>query len=211
MSQTDLAPTAHPSSGSSLATPPGADRPDPAHPVESSPVVAPVKKPRRKKPKAPKDSAIYKVAMATIALRSQGLRGQEIADQLGYTQNTIRTYLQRAHDKGWVNFDTLPDEESRIDVALKTKTLRNVNEFLDARDSDMTLEAAKGLGLFKQHQVVKGDVGPALNLTLGVKVELPPSAPANSLIQIRPGTVAGTPAVDIPVDAEIIHTAEDAE
>lgn len=154
-------------------------------------------------PPDPGESKIYKVAIATIALRAQGVKTKAIAEQLGYPVETIRQYLYRAFKKGWINLQSFDDPEDQLDYVLKSKVTRNVAEFLDERDKDVTLEAAKGLGLFKSHQVVKGETTSSIGMSLRVQVEMPPST--TSPITIRPGTIGGANALDIPVDAEFVE------
>ena len=187
--------------------------------VSGQPVdgVAPLVKPRFRMPKPPKDSKIYKTVMATIALRAQGKRGKEIADVLGYSEDTIRTYMKRAVKKGWVNGGTLDDPNDRLEYTIADKVVDNIQEVLGERNEDghvtggareMTIEAAKGLGLFKSHQVVKGDQTIGVGLALRVQVELPHHVVQNSAITVRPGTVGGSYGSDVPIDAEIIEQLE---
>lgn len=154
----------------------------------------------------PENSKIYKTCIAVIAMRAQAVPAKQIAETLGYSEETIRTYLKRAHRRGWLNINSLDDVEDKIDIVLKDKVVRNVNEFLDDRDKDVTVEAAKGFGIFKAHQVVKGDVQVGLGMSLRVQVEMPP-ANASPII-IRPGTAGGARGSEIPIDAEIIENQE---
>jgi len=185
-----------PSSGGSAA-PVQASRGD----GHDGPVTAPFVKP-------PDNSIVYKTCIAVIALRAQGVSADDIAATVGYSKETIRTYLKRAHARGWLNINSLPDVEDKIDIVLKDKVVRNVNEFLDERDKDVTVEAAKGFGIFKQHQVIKGDQNLSVGMSLRVQVEMPPTPHGGSPIIIRPGTAGGVRGMDIPLDAEIIETEE---
>ena len=157
--------------------------------------------------KPPKDAKVYKVVTAALALRAQGLASDEIAEHLGMKAATIRQYLYRANKRGWINIHSFVDPHDQIDFVLASKTVRNVDELLDKRDKDVTIEAAKGFGLFKQHQVVKND-GPAnVGLALSVKVEMPPAIlGAATLPQLPATTLGGSRGADIPIDAEILET-----
>jgi DNA-directed RNA polymerase specialized sigma subunit, sigma24 homolog len=177
----------------------------------------PQKKMRIHKPKAPKDSKIHKAVMVVIALRAQGKGYPEVAELTGLTVNTLRTYMHRAHKAGWLNFDSLPTQEDQIDVVLKSKTVRNIDSLLDSPDpeirKDVTMETAKGLGLFKSHQIVKGDSGPPVMMALSVKVEMPPVAVKGTApmpqIELRAGTFGGSPSRGIPIDAELVEEGDD--
>jgi hypothetical protein len=151
--------------------------------------------------KAPKDSKVYKVAIAYIALKAQGLQLTAISEQLGVPKTTIQTYVKRAHRFGWLRPKDL-DVEDQFEISIPEKVARNVNEFLDERDKDITVEAAKGIGLFKNHQAVKVDGQVGVGFALKVQVELPAGIESRSPITIRPGSVGGTPAIDAEILGE---------
>lgn len=210
----NLSPIA-PSSGDHTASPPS--RPavgiGSGVAVESSPSSAPTTRGQAKVPrratrvKPPKDSKMYKVALAVVALRATGAKMAAISETLGYSEDCLRQYLSHAYKRGWINVQSFDDPNDQLEFVLKNKVVRNINQFLDENDKAVTVEAAKGLGLFKAHQVVKGEGVANLGLALSVKVEMPPS-PAGSCVTIRPGTIGGALATDIPVDAEIVETAD---
>jgi len=174
---------------------------------------------RLKKPK--KDSKIYKAVLATIALRAQGMKTAEIAEQLGYKEQTLFSYMKHAAKLKWIDLDAFDDPEDGLEYVLKHKIVKNISAVLDEKDVDsktgaetsrlsnraieVTLESAKGTGLFKQHQVVKSDAQANVGVALRVMVEMPPLPTAgNTVPSVRPGTVGGAPALDIPIDADII-------
>lgn len=169
------------------------------------PVAAPsTSKKRTRTPKPPKDSKIYKVAMAVVALRAQGLQGQDVADQLGIPYNTMKTYLRRAVDRGWLTMGNFSSAEDKVELVLVDKAIRNASEMLDNRDKDMTIETLKGTGVFKQHQAVKVDNSTNIGLALKVQVEFPP-LPNGVLQTVHPGSIGGARAAEIPIDAEVIE------
>jgi hypothetical protein len=185
-------------------------------PVEESPTTprngqALVKRrPARVKP--PKDSKVYKIVLAVVALRAQGVKAKEISETLNYSEDTIRQYVSRAYKKGWINISSFSDVDDQLEYVLKHQVVENVHTVLGERTDEgfvtsgareMTIEAAKGLGLFKAHQVVKGDVT-NVGVALRVQVEMP----ANSPVVIRPGTVGGMQSSDVPIDAEIVKQEE---
>ena len=195
------------SAETSLARPVGAV--DSGVPVESSPATSPsVRKTvsrRIGRVRPPKDSKVYKVVQAVIALRAQGVKAKEISETLGYSEDTLRQYISRANKKGWINISSFQDVDDQLEYVLKHKVVKNINQFLNDQDKDVTLEAAKGLGLFKTHQVVKGDTTNAIGVALSVSVQMPPDAKQNSKVTVRPGTIDGAFALDVPIDAEIVN------
>lgn len=164
----------------------------------------PLPRKRRGTFKAQKDSRIYKTVMSIIAMRAQGIPRSDIADALGITMNTLQTYLGRANAKGWINLASFTNPDDQLEVVIRSKTVRNVNEFLDLRSEKVTIEAAKGLGMFKQHQVVKSEgQGPTV-LALKVHVEMPTAPPSASLVQLNPANVGGSYARGIPPGVDVI-------
>jgi len=163
-----------------------------------------LRKPRVRTPKPPQDQKVYKVAMGCIALRAQGMKGQAVADMLGVKYDTMKSYLQRATARGWLNLSSFNDHEDKVEYVLADKAIRNANELLDERDKDMTIETLKGTGIFKQHQAVKMENTTNVGLALKVQVEMPTFS--GPVPVVRPGSVGGTAGVQIPVDAEIIET-----
>lgn len=170
-------------------------------------------RPLRAKP--PKDSKVFKVALAVVALRAQGQKYSDIALALNYSESTIQTYVKRAVRKGWINRTNFDDPDDQLDQVIKEKVVNNIDAALGERNEDgqltagarqMTIETAKGIGMFKQHQVVKGDMNANVGVALRVQVEMPPII--NSIVKIQPGTTGGAPAKEIPADAEIIELEE---
>lgn len=195
----------------STSDPVGVDVPGPTSPLTPSPPAlreghgAAIVKRRPTRAKAPKDSKIYKIVLAVIALRAQGVKAKQIAETLGYSEDVLRQYVSRAYKKGWINLSSFNEVDDQLEYILKHKVVRNVNEFLDGRDKDVTLEAAKGLGMFKQPG--KHDTGPAptMGLALAVNVTVPPNASQQTPITIRPGTLGGARGLDVPLDADVME------
>lgn len=186
--------------------------------VAASPASTPAK--RRPRIKPPKDSKVYKIAMATIALRAQGVRGHEAAEQLGIPYETMRTYVKRAVQKGWLTFNSFGAED-KVEYVLTDAAISNANELLHERFTDddgnqrlsnraaeITVETLKGTGVFKQHQAVKVDNTTQVGVALKVQVEMPPLPMGAVLPQARPGSVGGAHGTNIPIDAEIVPLKE---
>lgn len=155
--------------------------------------------------------------MAVIALRAQGVKAKEIAETLGYSEDTIRQYVSHSYRKGWINANSFNEVDDKFEYVLKHKIAENVNAALGERNEDgglsstareMTIEAAKGLGLFKTHQVVKGEGMQNIAMALRVQVEMPPAPASGHIITIRPGTIGGASATDVPIDAEVVEVQE---
>ncbi len=165
--------------------------------------------PARVKP--PKDSKVYKTVLAVIAMRAQGAKMEEISQTLGHSKDTLRQYVSRANKRGWITIQDLDDPDDQLEYVLKNKVTRNLSEYLENRDKDVTIEAAKGLGLFKTHQVVKGETNAQIGMALRVQVEMPPMASGQSPVTIRPGTIGGARGKDIPIDAEYVEAGQQEE
>ena len=128
--------------------------------------------------------------MAIYALcRAKGMRGPEIAAQMGIQVTTLHSLVSKATRLGIIKFEHPAD---RLEYELTPQIVDNIKEFLgptadDAHRLKMTVEAAKGTGLFKSHQAVKieSDTPP---MVLALKFELGTS-PAST----QGGTIIGTP------------------
>lgn len=170
---------------------------------------------RKRHLKPPKDTKVYKIAMAYVGLKAQGLKLQEISDTIGVPKDTITTYVKRANKHGWLKRELLGVED-QIELSLPEQIVGNVAAVLSERDGttltltpaarEMTIAAAKGFGIFKNHEAVKVDGVIGVGFALKVQVELPQGISTLSPIQIRPGSVGGTPAID----AEIMGDGEGA-
>jgi hypothetical protein len=165
---------------------------------------------RRKTPKPPKDSKVYKMAIAAMALRYQGVKWPEISEQLGLQRNTLETYVKLSRKKGWLADVQFVDPDDALEFTIKDRVISNLRTVLDERTDDgaltgravdVTVEAAKGTGMFKQHQAVKVDNTSTIGVALRVQVE---HAPMGTAIQIRDGSIGGTPAIV----GEVVEPAE---
>lgn len=163
---------------------------------------------RRRRKAGPKDSKIYKVVRMVIAMRAQGIAAREIAEDLGYSTETIRNYVHRAYQRGWINISAFNDIDDKLEFAMKNKVVSNLMGLLNEGDKDVTIEAAKGLGLFKTHQVAKVESQQNVGVALKVQVEMPPAIHVRNTPQLRPGTIGGAPGLDIPVEAELVTSEE---
>ena len=119
-----------------------------------------------------------------VLLRSQGMKNADIAAKMGIQVNSLHTLVSKAVKAGWLVFESPAD---RLEFELAPMVVENVRGFLEAKDRQVTLEAAKGLGLFKTHQALKveGDQAPAV---IAIRIDMLEPA------IVRPGgTIVGTP------------------
>lgn len=135
-----------------------------------------------------------------MALRQKGLSNQQIADRLGLQLSYIKTLVWRAGKEGWLKFE---DPAERFENELMPKVVDNIAYWLDQKDKKMTIEAAKGGGLFKTHQSLKVE-GQAPSQVLAIKIEMPPtgnmaSTPTAGKVVGKPRSFADLPEViDVP-------------
>lgn len=160
---------------------------------------------RHRAPKPPKDSKIYKAVLAYKALKAQGYKTVDIAEHLHLAPNTIKQYVCYAGKRGWLTFEDLSQPEDQLEVVLAGKAVRNLNQLLDDADGCkgdkiITLEVAKGLGLLKQHQVVKNDSANQVGVALSVNFTMPEGLATT----VRAGSCGGAPAFE----GEIVPDAE---
>jgi transposase len=102
-----------------------------------------------------------------IGMRAKGMSTVAIAAEMGISRGTLHTHISRAVKEGWLKFD---DPLSRFEQEIVPKVVDNIEHFIDAKDRTMTIEAAKGAGIFKSHQAIKVDNGQPTTV-LALKIE----------------------------------------
>lgn len=115
-----------------------------------------------------------KVRVAQIlSCRALGMSDKEIAEKLGIKVKSVQQYMWIAGKRGYLS-QSSPKE--RMEFELPHKIVRNVSAFLDSENPkerfEMTVEAAKGTGIFKQHQAIKQD-GMVQMAQISVNVVMP--------------------------------------
>jgi transposase len=120
-----------------------------------------------------------------ITLRAEGLAGKEIAERIGIKYTTLRTMVYRASQEGWLKFT---DPTERFQNQIVPKVVDNIEHFIDKKDRTMTIEAAKGAGIFKNYQAIKVE-GQAPMTVLALKIEPAPGGSSKVLT----GHVVGVP------------------
>ncbi len=126
-------------------------------------------------------------AAQIAAFKAMGLGLQEIADKLDLAYSTVRNILAKANKQGLIHYD---DPYERFENMLVPKIVDNVEYWLDQKDKKMTIEAAKGAGLFKAHQAIKME-GQAPQTVLALKIEMPEASGLESKAIV--GHVIGKP------------------
>lgn len=128
-------------------------------------------------------------------LRSKGYEGlSDVATKLGISVRTLQRHLNIANENGWLRY---ADPFERVDNEIVSKTVQNLDYWLDKKDKRVTIEAAKGTGLFKSHQTVKVDGGVGMNV-LAIKFE---SVEGSDKVVVQ-GNVIGKPREFIDAVAE---------
>lgn len=100
------------------------------------------------------------------------LKTAEIARRIGLPPSTLYSYISRAVKQGILKFD---DPISRLDYEIAPKVLDNLNTYLDQKDKQVTIEAAKGL-LFPAYKEAKGISDQQNRNFLAIKFEFPAGA-----------------------------------
>jgi hypothetical protein len=103
------------------------------------------------------------------------------------------------------------DEDEPVDLELELalsvdrKVVRNIGAALDGgvtnyQTHEMTIAAAKGRGIFKNHEVNKND-GAAQMAVVAIQVVMPPVGAADQLPQVKEDQMGGVPAY---VDGDVV-------
>ena len=133
----------------------------------------------------PKPDSARSRILQYITLRAEGLKGQEIADRIGIKYATLRTMVYKASKEGWLKFT---DPTERFQNQIVPKVVDNIEHWIDKKDKTMTIEAAKGSGIFKNYQAIRVE-GQAPTTVLALKIE--PVAAGQT--KVTSGHVVGVP------------------
>ncbi len=122
-------------------------------------------------------------------LRAQGLNNKQIAERMHLAHSTIKTFITRAKKQGLLRYD---NPEARLQHELAPLVVDNIEYFLKTPDREasklkMTIEAAKGLGMFKSHAAHKIE-GASQQMAIAIKFEMPEGGPT-----YVEGHIVGTP------------------
>lgn len=140
------------------------------------------------KPVLTDDRSFEARILQIVALRAQGLTHKQIGEKLGLTQSTVATFISKANKRKLIEYDR-PHEY--FENVLTHKVVENIEYFLNEKSEKMTIEAAKGAGIFKSHQALKLE-GEIQQNIIALKIEMPPMPPGE-YPQLAVGTVVGKP------------------
>jgi hypothetical protein len=124
-------------------------------------------------PSSTKEHTIRSKVAQAVAYQLEGKTRAEAAELLGLTIGSLNQYFYLAGKFGWL---VTADAQEQLAYQTVHKVVRNIDAALDGDDperrQEMTIEAAKGLGLFKRHEVVTND-GATVMSALTVRIEQP--------------------------------------
>ena len=121
-----------------------------------------------------------------LAYRTAGVKTQqEIAEKMGIARRTLQTLLWRAGKEGWLVYT---DPTERFEQEIIPHVVDNIAHFIKQKDRTMTIEAAKGAGIFKSHQAVKVESDQPQTV-LALKIETAPQMD----VKVAAGQIVGTP------------------
>lgn len=140
----------------------------------------------------------FRARISEIALlRAQGMNNRQIAEKLGLKRDTIKSYVNRARGIGLLRYD---NPEARLQYELAPLIVDNVRDLLLSDNENIklkaTVEAAKGIGLYKSHQAVKVE-GATQQMALAIRFEMPDGGPNQTTIE---GVIVGAPKLPTPAE-----------
>ena len=103
------------------------------------------------------DSLTRKKAEKIAVMRAAGRKADDIAKRIGVSAGRVRVIEYLARKNGWYDSDDEPvDLEAELAYNTDRKIVRNINASLDGQMTnwqthEMTIAAAKGRGVFKNH------------------------------------------------------------
>ena len=130
----------------------------------------------------------FQARLAQIAaFKAMGLNLTEIADKLGLAYSTVKNVVSKANKQGLIHYD---DPFERFENMIIPKVVDNIEYWIDQKDKRMTIEAAKGAGIFKAHQAIKVE-GQVPQTVLALKIEMPEASGFES--KVIEGQIVGKP------------------
>lgn len=124
---------------------------------------------------------------ARMRATEPALTNKDIAERLGIAPQTLNAAIYRGRKAGWLRFE---DPIHEVKFGMIPKVVENVNLFLDARDKQVTIEAAKAT-IWKQFQASEG-IADAPTTILALKIQMPEGYNASELPQPK-GRIVGKP------------------
>ncbi len=144
-------------------------------------------------------SDTYKQWQKIVVMDEAGRTSADIAKKLGLKDaGSINNIRWLAKKNGWYDASGEPvDMEFELAREIDGKIVRNVSAILDGQMTnwqthEMTLAAAKGRGMFKNHDKVEGMANaPSV---VAIQVVMPPISAGQQQMEIPDGMVGGLPA-----------------
>ena len=155
---------------------------DVSHDKDRTQIVAEEYNPNKTKKVAAKVRVAQWLGMRAL---EPDLSNSEIARRMGIAAPTLRAAIQKGVQEGWLKFE---DPIQAIEYQIIPKVVRNLNQFLDAGDKQVTIETAKGT-LFKQFQESTTTIQ-APQTVLALKIEMAPGLGSSPVVS---STIVGTP------------------
>jgi predicted transcriptional regulator len=153
----------------------------------------------------PADSKARKLVDKIVVHRAAGRQDAEIAKLLKTTEQSIRQYVYIAKKNGWLDSEGEPvDLEAELAHNIDAKIVRNISASLDGKMTnwqthEMTIKAAGGRGIFKDHSKTEGQV---LMAPVAIQIIMPPLAEGQQRMEIPADMLGGTPAF---TDGEVVN------
>lgn len=143
----------------------------------------------------PPDSKARKQFEKIAVMREAGRPDHEIAKRLHTTEQNVRQIVYLAKKNGWADDDGEPvDVEAELAMEVDRKVVRNISSTLDGQMTnwqthEMTIAAAKGRGIFKNHE--KSEGGHVQLPVVAIRIEMPTLGAPQQIVE---SNVGGTPA-----------------
>lgn len=148
----------------------------------------------------PADSKARKIVEKIVVMREAGRTSAEIAKLLKTTKGSVDQYMYIARKNGWLDAEDEPvDIELELALNVDRKIVRNIDSSLDGnmtnwQTHEMTIAAAKGRGIFKNHEVAKNDGASGQLPVVAIQVVMPPLGAGDQLPQVDESQMGGVPA-----------------
>ncbi len=192
----DSSPDAGSSSGTSVTPASVASITLPSSTLRGEDVPAPLPKEQQPWYRKP-DSKLRKQADKIAVMRAAGRPVASIAKKLDTSEANVRFVEYIARKNGWYDEDDEPvDLEAELALTLDRKIVRNVDASLDGQMTnwqthEMTMAAAKGRGIFKNHDKVETEQTQLS--VVAIQVVMPPVGAKDQQV-LDETNIGGTPA-----------------
>ena len=134
-----------------------------------------------------KPSKVKLLVAKYVRYKALGYTNEVIAKHLGVSTGHLKNYVSIANKNGWLKYF---DPFEQLEKRLIPKAVDNLEYFLDKKDRTVTIETAKGTGLFKSHQAVKVE-GQAAPTVIAIRFENPTGDDIRT--NVIEGNVVGRP------------------